>query len=277
MSAVTLTLQFASLAEAATALSSLATPARTVIAHEDRPDVGAEPPAAPATKVVDNWQQTSLTAPPDLAAVFGQQQAAPSQQAALPLAPPAPPAVPVAPAVPPVPPVVPILPQASATAPELDVTGLPWDARIHAETKSKNKDGSWRSKRNMDKAFLATIEAQLRQAMGAPAAPAVATVASNPAVTAAPVVVPIVPPAMPAVPQPSTPPAMPGPSVAAAANTAGETFAEFMARLAPNFAADPLNMTAKMSAALQQHGLSAIGQLSARPDLIPAVSAALAA
>lgn len=268
MSAVTVTLQFASLAEAATALSSLATPARTVIAHEDRPDVGVEP-AAPATKATP-------PAPPalDLAAVFGQQQAPQAQQVPpAPLAPPAPPAV----AAVPTPPVVPPLPQASAAAPELDATGLPWDSRIHAETKSKNKDGTWRSKRNMDKAFMATIEAQLRQAMGAPAAPAVATAASSPAVTAAPAAAPTVPPAPPAVPQPSTPPAMPGPSVAAAAATQGETFAEFMARLAPNFAADPVGMGAKMGTALQQFGLSAIGQLSARPDLIPAVSAALAA
>jgi len=262
MSAVTVTLQFASLAEAATALSSLATPARTVIAHEDRPDVGADP-ATPATKATP-------PAPPalDLAAVFGQQQAPQAQQVPpAPLAPPAPPAVAA----------VPTIPQASATTQELDATGLPWDARIHAETKSKNKDGTWRSKRNMDKAFMATIELQLRQAMGAPAAPAVATAASSPAVTAAPAAAPTVPPAPPAVPQPSTPPAMPGPSAAPAAATQGETFAEFMARLAPNFAADPVGMGAKMGTALQQLGLSAIGQLSARPDLIPAVSAALAA
>lgn len=269
MSAVTVTLQFASLAEAAIALSSLAKPAvlvaPTVIAHEDRPDIGVEP----ATKATDNWQTLFAPPTPDLAAVFGQQQA---QVPPVPLAPPAPPAV----AAVPVPPSVPALPPAAGTAPELDKTGLPWDARIHAETKSKNKDGTWRSKRNMDKDFMATIEAQLRQAMGAPAAPAVATVASNPAVTAVPVVAPIVPPAPPAPPQSSTPPAMPGPSVAAAAPTTGETFAEFMARLAPQFAADALGMTTRMSAALQQHGLSAIGQLSARPDLIPAVSAALA-
>lgn len=267
MSAVTVTLQFASLAEAATALSSLATPARTVIAHEDRPDVGAEP-ATPATKATP-------PAPPalDLAAVFGQQQAPQAQQAAAPLVPPAPPAV----AAVPTPPVVPAIPQASATTQELDATGLPWDARIHAETKSKNKDGTWRSKRNMDKAFMATIEAQLRQAMGAPAAPAVATAASSPLGIAALVAAQSAPPAPPAVPQPSTPPAMPGPSAAPAAATQGETFAEFMARLAPNFAADPVGMGAKMGTALQQFGLSAIGQLSARPDLIPAVSAALAA
>lgn len=276
MSAVTVTLQFSTLAEAAIALSSLAKPAvlvaPTVIAHDDRPDVGAEPPA-PEIRAINDFR--GLPEFPKLSEVFGQQQVPPApglQVTPAPLAPPAPPAVAAVPA----PPVMPALPPAAGTAPELDKTGLPWDARIHAETKSKNKDGTWRSKRNMDKDFMATIEAQLRQAMGAPAAPAVATVASNPAVTAAPVVAPIVPPAPPAPPQSSTPPAMPGPSVAAAAPTTGETFAEFMARLAPQFAADALGMTTRMSAALQQHGLSAIGQLSARPDLIPAVSAALA-
>lgn len=33
---------------------------------------------------------------------------------------------------------------------EADVNGIYWDARIHAETKTKNKDGSWRQKRGVD-------------------------------------------------------------------------------------------------------------------------------
>lgn len=33
---------------------------------------------------------------------------------------------------------------------EADVNGVYWDARIHAETKTKNKDGSWRQKRGVD-------------------------------------------------------------------------------------------------------------------------------
>ena len=54
---------------------------------------------------------------------------------------------------------------------------------------------------------------------------------------------------------------------------AGESFAQYMARIAPRFSADAAGATMKMQQALAKHGLSAIGQLSARPDLIPAVDA----
>ena len=59
-----------------------------------------------------------------------------------------------------------------ASGVELDKNGLPWDGRIHAESKAKIADGTWRSKRNLDPALKAQVEAELRQVMGAaPAAP----------------------------------------------------------------------------------------------------------
>jgi hypothetical protein len=55
---------------------------------------------------------------------------------------------------------------------ELDKQGLPWDGRIHVESKNKNADGTWRKKRSLDSALLAQVEGELRQVMGAaPAAP----------------------------------------------------------------------------------------------------------
>ncbi len=45
---------------------------------------------------------------------------------------------------------------------ELDSKGFPWDVRIHAESRRKNKDGSWTSKRNLDAGFIASVEAELR-------------------------------------------------------------------------------------------------------------------
>lgn len=55
---------------------------------------------------------------------------------------------------------------------DLDKNGLPWDGRIHAESKAKIADGTWRKKRNLDPTILATVEAELRAVMGAaPAAP----------------------------------------------------------------------------------------------------------
>lgn len=51
---------------------------------------------------------------------------------------------------------------------ELDVNGLPWDARIHAGTKAKNADGSWRYMRGVDKENLVPeVEAELKQALAA--------------------------------------------------------------------------------------------------------------
>jgi len=51
---------------------------------------------------------------------------------------------------------------------DLDANGLPWDNRIHAESKGKIADGTWRKKRNLDPTLLANVEAELRQLMGAP-------------------------------------------------------------------------------------------------------------
>ncbi len=46
---------------------------------------------------------------------------------------------------------------------ELDSSGLPWDARIHASTKSKKKDGTWTALRGLnDDGKVKQIEAELR-------------------------------------------------------------------------------------------------------------------
>ena len=46
---------------------------------------------------------------------------------------------------------------------ELDSSGLPWDARIHASTKSKKKDGTWTALRGLnDGGKVKQIEAELR-------------------------------------------------------------------------------------------------------------------
>lgn len=64
---------------------------------------------------------------------------------------------------------------------DLDAKGLPWDNRIHAESKGKIADGTWRKKRNVDPGLVSQVEGELRQVMGAPAAPlAVLTAPSVP-------------------------------------------------------------------------------------------------
>lgn len=57
-------------------------------------------------------------------------------------------------------------PPATETAPaasgsELDKRGMPWDARIHASTKSKLANGNWKNKRGVPDAEREAIEAEL--------------------------------------------------------------------------------------------------------------------
>lgn len=47
-------------------------------------------------------------------------------------------------------------------APTHDSTGLVWDERIHASSKALNADGTWRTKRGVDKALVTEVEAELR-------------------------------------------------------------------------------------------------------------------
>lgn len=60
---------------------------------------------------------------------------------------------------------VPSPPPAAATpapAAAVDAKGLPWDERIHASSRAKIADGSWRMKRGVERALVAEVEAQLR-------------------------------------------------------------------------------------------------------------------
>ena len=49
------------------------------------------------------------------------------------------------------------------SAPDLDSRGLPWHEEIHASSKATNADGTWRTKRGVDKALVERIEATLRE------------------------------------------------------------------------------------------------------------------
>lgn len=44
---------------------------------------------------------------------------------------------------------------------ELDVRGLPYDARIHSTGKSKNQDGTWRYKRGVDNHIVEQVEKEI--------------------------------------------------------------------------------------------------------------------
>lgn len=45
---------------------------------------------------------------------------------------------------------------------QVDRTGLPWDERIHAKTKVKIADGTWRKRRGVDSSVVTVVEAELR-------------------------------------------------------------------------------------------------------------------
>jgi len=120
----------------------------------------------------------------------------------------------------PVPPAPNFAPAAAIAAPQtanpvgavdLDKHGLPWDGRIHAESKAKIADGTWRKKRGVDPALVATVEAELRQVMGAAPAVPLAPVAPIPAPQAATVTMPTagVASSAVAVPAPPTAPVAP--------------------------------------------------------------------
>lgn len=88
---------------------------------------------------------------------------------------------------------------------ELDSSGLPWDERIHVDSKTKKADGTWINRRKLDDEVKAKVEAELRSKY-----PVVTIKDSTPEVAFAPVqsapaaVMPAMPvPPMPAAPVPS--------------------------------------------------------------------------
>jgi hypothetical protein len=248
---VKLSLEFDSPALAAAALLLLSDKdVARVIAPADRPDAGAGPaaPATPSLAMMHLPPAEPKPPEPNLAAVFGQQNAA----AAAPAAAPGPPPV-----------AAPVPPPVNPSAPTLDSSGLPWDSRIHADTKGTIKDGTWRTRKNVDPAFKTQVEAELRAALSGTVAPPVAAPVAPPAATqptaaTVPTAAPVAPPPPPAT---SDAPAALDPN----------TFAGFAAATAPCFQQDAGKATRVMVAALQSVGLSAMGQLSARPDLISSV------
>lgn len=211
--------------------------------------------------------------------------------------PPAPPPPPVAPAaatpVPPAP--APAAPPPAGVA--LDTEGLPWDARIHAATKTKVANGSWKKKKGTDPALVASVTAELRAVMGLPApAPAAAPVppAGPLTGTSYPFPVPPVAPvaATPVAPAPpggnawplngspapapvaaAAPVAPPAPPATPAAIT---TFAQLMGYISGQIAAGKWSHPETLTAC-QANGVTALPLLAARPDLIPNVAGTIGA
>lgn len=175
----------------------------------------------------------------------------------------------------PTPPPPPSAPAAGGV--ETDNRGLPWDARIHASTKVKNNDGTWRNKRGVEKALVEQVEAELRQVMAAPAAAAPMPSGDAPDTddddTAAPVAPP--PPAGD-VPVPPAPPPPPPVEDAAAPAPAPDTtaFTNMMRMVVSKQTAGSLSPE-QVTAIAQSLGLTSVRDFGKRPDLIPAFEALL--
>lgn len=108
---------------------------------------------------------------------------------------------------------------------EFDSAGIPWDKRIHSETRNTNKDGTWKRRRNTDDIYYASVMAELAQRTAGVQPTAVPATPASPA-PAAPVGIvdqgPVVIPPAPAIPAPpmaaptAVAPSIPAPPAAAA-------------------------------------------------------------
>lgn len=192
---------------------------------------------------------TAVAPPPPIVPAAPPAFSPPPPVASAPLAPPPAPVAPVPSApVPPVPPV--------AGAVALDRDGLPWDARIHAASKTKVAAGTWKLKKGMSEqaAFVDGVKAELRHTMAIPAGAA--------PVAPLPVAAPI-PPA----PAPVAPPPPAQPAAAAGDPTDFAGFMQWVAGLIHQGRWTHDHTTAT----LQRHGLPGAVALASRPDLIPQV------
>lgn len=179
------------------------------------------------------------------------------------------------------------LPQAPTPAnPNLDANGLPWDKRIHSSSRAKVADGTWRYARNLDKALIATVEAELRAVQAIPVPEPVAPVATTPAGwpfrandTSVPVVSAdgnelvrqvaaecITTPPAPIVPLPPVAPPAP--------TTLPMTFAQLMQHVTPLLVSGKLTQPI-LQGVVEKCGLPHLAALGARPDLVETVRAAI--
>ncbi len=164
----------------------------------------------------------------------------------------APPTTPVTPPVAPPPAPVPVAPAAPPAGPERDVTGCPWDHRIHSRNKTKNQDGQWKRQKGIEDAAYNAIRAEL---MGTQV-----PIAPTPAPPAAPQP-PAIPPAPPVAPAPPAPPAPP----AAPAGEGAITFPMLLAELTKLQAAGRLGPE-KMNEIAARYGVAQFGLLASHPQ-----------
>lgn len=136
---------------------------------------------------------------------------------------------------------LPALPTTGAAA--LDKDGLPWDERIHSSNRAINADGSWRTKRGVDKTLLATVESELKALMGIPAIP-------------------------------TPPPVTDAPAAAVGTADARNAFVKLLSKATSLIQGNKLTQE-ELSAAVVSCGIPSLPLLGNRLDLVPQVEATI--
>jgi hypothetical protein len=185
---------------------------------------------------------------------------------------------------------------------ELDVEGMPWDARIHSRTKSKYANGTWKIKREVPPALVAQVKKELAQVMsapkpkGSPFPPGKYVVTESGEVTIeqdflSPELdsAPALPPRVdkPSIPKPPAPPRPPVTAVTVTPQQAQEhldtladdpneptDFVGFM-ELVTAPVADGRLPQATLVQIIQAHGVPSVPLVAHRPDLIPGICEAI--
>lgn len=166
----------------------------------------------------------------------------------------------------------------------LDKTGIPWDERIHASTRTKTADGCWKKKRNIDDATVATVEGELKALMAIPApapSPTPAVVSASQSASAPVIAVPTAivsapppPPPPPAVAQEPTHAASPIAPVATVA-VDRNAFIELITKTSVAIGAKKLTQEQLVAAVAAAGGNTplTLPMLANRLDLVPQVAA----
>jgi hypothetical protein len=154
---------------------------------------------------------------------------------------------------------------------DVDKAGLPWDGRIHASTRAKNADGTWRMRRGIEEALVAAVTGELRQTM--------APVIPQPPAQAVPAIPkpPFVPSVVPPVPQASITPetALVGAVLTAShSDVPALTFPKLMQLITTAFTSKALSQE-QIKAAIEAAGLPSLPMLASRPDLVQGVADSL--
>jgi len=137
-------------------------------------------------------------------------------------------------------------PAVAKSSVELDIQGMPWDLRIHARTKTKMKDGSWKKLRGIGPDVVKRVEAELKTVQNIPAPPPSVPVPAAPVTAAA-----VIPAAI----------AVPG-------------FSDLMTLVTKSITEGKLKRD-QVVEVLKPFGIASLPLVSTRLDLIPAIMLAL--